>query len=169
MLCVIFLGLSGLAWGQSQIGFVDMNQIIQQSSSGAAAMKNLAAFKEQKNKNLPAKEKKIQELKDQITQRLSLNAKDPGLAKVQKDYQDAVQEYNKLQTQNQAEINKKDRELTQGIIEDVHAICSTIKQERGFAYIFDKSQSGVMIFPPENEITREVIKRYDEKYKTKTK
>lgn len=169
ILCVITLCLAGLARAESQIGFVDMSQIIQQSSAGAAAMKNLAAFKELKKKSLTVKEKQIQGLKDQINQKRSLNSNDAGLAKLQKDYQEAVQAYNKLQAENEAETQKKDRELTHGILEDVYVICHDLKTERHLSYVFDKGQSGVIVFPPENDLTQDVIKRYDAKYKGKGK
>lgn len=167
--CIVCLCLTGIARAESQIGFVEMNQVIQQSTAGASAMKNLAAFKEVKQKSLAAKEKNIQELKAQINQKIALNAKDAGLTKLQKDYQSAVQAYNKLQAENEAEIQKKDRELTRDILEDVYLICNELKTVKRLSYIFDKGQSGIIVFPPENDLTQEVIKRYDARYKGKGK
>ncbi len=169
LLCVVCLSLSGFARAESPIGFVDMNRIIQQSTAGAAAMKELTAFKEQKSKSLSGKEKNLQGLRDQINQKMSANPKDSGLPKLQKDFQDAVQAYNKMQADNQAEIQKKDRDLTHGILEEVSIICNDLKREKGYAYVFDKGQSGVIVFPPENDLTPEVIKRYDAKYKARKK
>jgi len=169
LLWVICLSLSGLARAETPIGLVDMNQVIQQSAAGAAAMKELSAFKEQKNKGVAAKEKNLQGMRDQINQKMSTNPKDAGLPKLQKDFQDAVQAYNKLQADNQAEIQNKDRDLTHGIIEDVSIICNDLKREKGYAYIFDKGQSGIIVFPPENDLTPEVIKRYDAKYRARKK
>lgn len=169
ILCVVFLCLTGFARAESQIGFVDMNQIIQQSSAGAAAMKNLAAFKELKKKSLTAHEKNILSLKGQINQKISLNPKDAGLAKLQKDYQEALQAFNKLQAENEAEVLKKDRELTHGILEDVYLICNELKTAKRLSYVFEKVQSGIIVFPPENDLTQEVIKRYDAKYIAKGK
>lgn len=169
ILCVIYLCLAGFAQAESQIGFVDMNQIIQQSSAGAKAMKELAAFKESKNKILTAKEKNIQGLKSQINQKMSTNPRDAGLAKMQKEFQEAAQEYNKLQAENEAAIQKKDRELTHGILEDVYLICHELKAAKKLSYVFEKGQSGIIVFPPENDLTQEVIKRYDAKYRAKGK
>lgn len=169
LLCVIYLSLTGFAWAESQIGFVDLTQIIQQSSAGTAAMKDLAVFKESKNKILTAKEKNIQGIKSQINQKMSSNPKDPGLAKLQKEFQESVQVFNKLQAENEAAIQKKDRELTHGILEDVYVICHDLKMEKHLSYVFDKGQSGIIVFPPENDLTQEVIKRYDAKYRAKRK
>ena len=169
VLCVACLSFCGSARAESPIGFVDMTRIIQQSSAGAAAMKELAAFKEQKNKSLAVKENDLQGRRDQINQKMSDNPKDAGLPKLQKNYQEAVQDYNKLQADHQAEIQKKDRELTHGILEEVYLICNDLKREKGYAYVFDKGQSGIIVFPPENDLTTEVIKRYDAKYKARGK
>jgi len=169
ILCVVCLCFTGIALAESRIGFVDVNQIIQQSSAGAASMKDLAAFKELKNRNMSVKEKNIQTLRSQISQKSALNPKDAGLAKLQKDYQDAVKEYNKLLAENEAAVKKRDRELTHGILEDVYLICNDLKTARHLTYIFDKGQSGIIVFPPENDLTQEVIKRYDAKYRAKGK
>ncbi|HPJ96477.1 MAG TPA: OmpH family outer membrane protein [Syntrophales bacterium] len=168
ILWIVYLCFTGIAMAESRIGFVDMNRIIQQSSAGITAMKDLAAFKESKNKTLTVKHKYIQGLKSRINQRSSIPG-DPGLAQLQKEFQDAVQEYNKLLAENEAAIQKKDRELTHGILEDVSIICHDLQTVKHLSFVFDKSQSGIIVFPPENDLTQEVIKRYDAKYRARGK
>ncbi|NLN59896.1 MAG: OmpH family outer membrane protein [Deltaproteobacteria bacterium] len=160
----IFLLSTPSSWGETTIGFVDVNKIIQQSAAGSSAMKELTAFKEKKNTVADAREKSLRKLQDQINLTMSQNPADASLPKQQRDYRDAVEEYNRLRAENQAEITKKDRELTSRILEEIYTICNNLKREKGYTYVFDKGQSGVIVFPPGNDITLEVIERYDRRY-----
>ncbi len=169
MLCLALLFPASSSWGETAIGFVDVNQVIQQSTAGTAAMKDMTAFKEKKNAGMDAREKNLRKLRDQISLMMSQNPSDASLPGQQKDYQAAAQEYNRLQAENQAEITKKDRELTLKILEEIYTISNDLKREKGYAYVFDKGQSGIIVFPPENDITLEVIERYDKRYRAGTR
>ena len=141
--------------------FFDMKRIITESDGGKEAQIKLKAFSEAQNALLANKGKELQELGNEIKARTQ---DDKRREQLSKDYQRTYAEYTKLKAQTQTMIQAKDKELTREIAQAVQDIAQKLAKKKKIDYIVEKTQSGVVILPPDSDITDAVIQAYDDRY-----
>jgi Skp family chaperone for outer membrane proteins len=49
----------------------------------------------------------------------------------------------------------------------VRDVAGKMAKEKGIDYVFERVGSSIIVFPPESDITKEVIKGFDEEYSGK--
>jgi outer membrane protein len=79
-----------------------------------------------------------------------------------------LREYQRLVQDSQAEVKKKELELTDAIIKDIREIVEKIGEEEGYTIIIERTE-GVLLYSNKSiDLTDTVIKKYNES-KTKPK
>ena len=59
------------------------------------------------------------------------------------------------------ELQRKDLELTQGVLKEIEAIVNKIGQQEGFNLIVEKTEAGILYGSSSSDITQKVISVYD--------
>jgi outer membrane protein len=61
------------------------------------------------------------------------------------------------------EFQKRDLEISEPIIKKIRSIVATISKEKGYTIVIDGNENTVIYAQDQDDITDEVIKRYDKK------
>lgn len=151
--CIVFAG--SLAKAQAKIGYVAVDQIVDQMPETKAAISTITAFNKQfidqlttMNNELQSKGQAYQAQRATMTDAVRL-AKEGELNDLQKRFQD-------YQNTAQQQVQAKQAELGKPIIEKVRAAVAQVAKEKGFAYVINSSQTDLVVSPPGDDLAAEV-------------
>ena len=172
---IIFLGMwivvllmpLGLLAQDLKWGYVDVMTAMRQVEKGKKAFEELQQMKSKRQKELEQEEKDLrtegEELKAQKTV-----LSDDAFARKNREFarkQLALQQ--KLETY-EMELMKAQDEKAKDILKDMEVIIKEIAEKRGYEIIFEKSGSKLLYANIQNDLTKEVINIYDQRFgKTK--
>lgn len=80
-----------------------------------------------------------------------------------------MREYQRLVTDSQSEVKKKESELTGDILKDIRAIVEKMGAEAGYTIILENADGLVLYSKKDINLTDVVIKKYNESSRAKSK
>lgn len=159
---ILALGLllaASFAQAETKVGFVDMQKAIQSTAAGKKAKGELETEFNKKKKDLEKKEADLKKMGEDLEKKKSVLSED-ALMKKQTEFQEEMLKYRDIVGKSQAEIQKKERELTAPILEKMRKVIGKISKEKGYTLVLENSQM-VLFSVPENDLTDDVIKAFD--------
>lgn len=168
ILTVIFvLALATCAFAQDgvKIGFIDMQQALNESEAGKVAKKELEdAVKERQgeiNEKMAMREKLVAELEKQ-----SVVLSEEARKQKQSELDKLTREIERLVEDSNTDLQKRQRELEVEIVKDLDSIISEIGKEGDYDLILPAE---IILYSGEGlDITNQVIEKHDELYKSKS-
>ncbi len=150
-----------------KFGVVDLIKALNESEQGKKAKTDLEALIKTKQVSIDEKGKEIEKLKagfEQQSSALSAEAR----KKKEDELEKLIREYQRIVTDSQNDVKKKETEFTSDILKDLRSIIEKIGQEGGYTMIIENAEGIVLYSKPEQNLTESVIKKYNES-KTKAK
>jgi outer membrane protein len=151
--CIVFAG--NLAKAQVKVGYVAVDQIVDQMPETKAAIATITAYNKQfidqlttMNNELQSKGQAYQAQRATMTDAVR-TAKESELNDLQKRFQD-------YQNTAQQQVQAKQAELGKPIIEKVRAAVAQVAKEKGFSYVINSSQTDLVVSPPGDDLAAEV-------------
>lgn len=151
--CIVFAG--NIAKAQTKIGFIALDQVVDQMPETKAAITNITAYNKQfidqlttMNTELQSKGQAYQAQRATMTDAIR-TAKEAELTDMNKRFQD-------YQNQAQQQVEAKRNELGKPIIEKVRAAVNQVAKEKGYTYVFNSSQTDMIVSPPGDDLMAEV-------------
>ena len=165
-LCILLAGLlaaspaaAAVKEAPLKIGIVDTQKIIRDAratkNARAAFQKDLDA----KRALLEAKGKSVRNIEEQ----LKSAGQSAASAKLKDDLAKESKEFNRLKSDLEEELKKKDVELTRKILGEIRQVVLNFSKSEGYTLIMEKS--AVLTASDSIEITDEIIKLYDDQKK----
>lgn len=146
----------------SKVAFMHMQKAIQSVGEGKKAQATLKKEWDERRAKLEAEGKKMQDAVE--------NFRKQGMVMDEKSRRDKEMELNKqfeaLKVMEQRlgqEFQKRDMEISEPIIKKIRSIVASISKEKGYTLVLDGNESNVIYAQDQDDITDEVIKRYDKK------
>lgn len=140
-----------------KLGYVDIQTAIQSTTEGKEAKKQLESEFNKKKKALEPMEKDIKTMGEDLEKK-----KDVLSEQVKREKQMALQEemlkYREQVAKSQLEIQNKERELTQPIIEKIRKAIAEIAEKGKYTMILEKTEQSMLWASKESDLTEEVIK-----------
>lgn len=155
---MICLGAS-FSQADTKIGLVDMQKAVQATAAGKKAKTELEAEFQKKKKELEKKEADLKKMGEDLEKKKSILSEEI-LAKKQSEFQEEMMKYREAAGKSQAELQKKDRELTQPILDKMKKVIEKISKEKGYSMVLENSPM-VLFSVPENDLTDAVIKAFE--------
>lgn len=147
-----------------KIGYVDLQRALNDVDEGKTA-------KAQLKKDFDAKQKKLDEAQEEF-KRLKADFDKQAVVmseEVRRDKQGVLdrkfQEVQGLFVQLQKELSEREREMTRGIFDKMGGIIRDIADAEGFTMIFEKNDAGLLFAPPNLDITDQLVRRYNTRYR----
>lgn len=156
------VGASQVHAAEIKVGFIDMQKAIQDTANGKKAKKELEEEFNKKKKDLESREASIKKMGEDFEKRSMAMNEDARLKK-QQEIQGQMRQYQELAAKSQAEIQKRERDLTQPIVTKLRGIIEEIAKKEDFTMILEKSEQSVMWAKKEVDLTERVIREYDSK------
>jgi outer membrane protein len=161
ILGLLFAALvSAGAHADVKIGFVDMQKAIQETAAGKKAKKDLESEFNKKKKELEKKEADIKKMHEDFEKRSAVMNED-SRNKKQNEIRTEMGKYQEAAAKAQMEIQKKERDLTQPIVNKLKSILEDIAKKEDFTVILEKSENSVMWAKKDIDLTDRLIKTYD--------
>jgi len=148
-----------------RVGFIDVQRVLVRSAAGVAALEREKTVMQQK---MDGKRKELEALRDELEKKGPLMTAD-----ARRDKQDAF-ERNRRDTARladdlQKELEKKEQQLLQRVLQDLSGVIEKVGKERGFHLIVEKRGGAVLYGAPEADLTDEIIRAYDQQNTGKEK
>lgn len=160
---LLVLGISAIAFptfANIKIGYVDMQKAIQSTSAGKKAKETLEKEYNKKKKELESKEADLKKLSEDLEKK-SLVLSDEVRLKKQQNLQEEMIKYRELVGKSQADIQKKQQDLTLPILKGLQKAIADIAKKEGYSFILEKSEQSVLWAKEELDITDQVVKAYE--------
>jgi outer membrane protein len=158
------LGASHFSYASVKLGVVDMQKAIQATNMGKTAKTNLEKEFNKKKGELEKEEKAILKLKEEF-EKQSLVWNDQTRNKKQGELQQRAQAFQEKMANAQMDIQKKEQELTQPIVDKLKQTIEEVAKAKKMTTVLEKSSNVILYWQADDEITDEVIKKFNEKNK----
>jgi outer membrane protein len=153
-----------LAAEAQTIGYVDMQQVLQESKLGKQAQEKLKEKFGPKSEEFAKEEKAIAQQKQALERDKPLMSKDQ-IKKKEDEIQKKIEAFQKSAGGIQQELQKEQQKLAQAIVGPAQEAVQALSKEKKMGMVFERGQAGIIYTDSALDLTKEVIKRLDEKSK----
>jgi len=147
-----------------KIGYVDLQKALNDVDEGKSAKAQLKKDFDVKQKKLDEAQEEFKRLKADFDKQAVVMSED-----VRRDKQGVLDrkfsEVQGLFVQLQKELSEREREMTRGIFDKMGAIIRDIAEAEGFTMVFEKNDAGLLFAPPSLDITDQLVRRYNTRYR----
>lgn len=152
----------------ARIGFIDVQRVLARSAAGVAAREQLEREKAGMQREMDGKRKELEALRDEIEKKGPLMAADARREK-QDQFERKRRDAARLADDFQKELEKKEAQLLQRVLQDLSGIIDKVGKDRGYYLIVEKRGASVLYAAPDADLTDEVIRAYDQQAAAKGK
>jgi outer membrane protein len=144
-----------------KIGVVDLMRALNESDSGKKAKADLEGLIKSKQVQLDTKGKEIEKLKGEVEKQSSVLSAEARKSR-EDELERMLRDYQRLVSDSQAEVKKKENEVTGGIIREIRAIVDKIGEEGGYTLVIENAEGIILYSKKDLDLTDSVIKRFNE-------
>lgn len=168
MKCVASLALAGLVLSPAvraeandmKIGYVDMQKAIQETTAGKKAKSNLEKEFNAKKAELQKKEADLKKMDEDLRKKATALSDEMRNKKMQELQTEALK-FQKEVGESQMNIQKKERELTQPILEKLQAAVDKVAKDGGFTMVLERNEQSVLWAKKDLDLTDAVVKEFE--------
>jgi outer membrane protein len=139
-----------------KIAVFNADRVMAESEPGQQALAIFNQLRDQRVAELQVQQDEINTLQQQAVTAVPGT---PDAARLQRDLEDRLVLFDRLQQDVQQELGQRQNDLTLGITEMVAQIIDVLGQEGEYALIFNTLQSGLVYVDPTLDLTDEIIQR----------
>jgi len=161
---VILVGSATKVHAQIKIGVVDLQRAINETEDGRQAKRRLKKLFDERQETLNESQESLKTQKESLERQQDVLSPDALKKKVEKYQADLAQLQNEY-VQFQQELQTKEGELTQVILEKMQAILRRIGQTDDYTLIIEANEGGVVWVPANLDLTDLLIQRYNKQAK----
>ncbi len=160
----VLILMSGFAYAQgtTKLGVIDLQRVIRDSKAGKAAKSAFESEFQRKKQIIESKQSQLESLRRDFIQNAPVmndttrKQKAEQIDKLDKDLNRTRQDF-------RDDLQRKDLELTQQILQDLESILQNIGQTDGYTMIVEVTEGGVVYANTAIDVTPKVIQAYDAK------
>ncbi|MBF0329549.1 MAG: OmpH family outer membrane protein [Nitrospirae bacterium] len=161
---ILAVGLASVASAADiKIGVVDVRKALFESEAGKRAAADLDVLVKAKQATIDEKAKAIDKVKADLERKASAMSADARKAQ-EAEMERLVRDYQRIATDSQADLKKKEAELSDDILKEIFDVINKLAQEDKYSLIVEKL-SGIVYNDKALDITEKVIARYNESKK----
>lgn len=148
------------SFAADKIGFINIQQIIQNSNAGKKAAEEFKGILEKKQANVKAMENDVKKMKDELEKQGSVMT---ASARSDKEaaYQRKLRDYQLLVDDTNKELQKRDQEYSQKMIPEILKAVRAIGEREKYTLIMDYSTMPLPYHDKDADITKKVIEEYN--------
>lgn len=145
---------------EPKIGYVDMQKAIQATTTGQNAKKELEKEFNAKKQELQKKEADLKKMDEDLRKKATALSDEVRSKKMQ-ELQTEAMKFQREVGESQMNIQKKERELTQPILEKLQGALEKIAKDGAYTMIFEKGEQSVLYAKKDLDLTDAVVKEYE--------
>jgi outer membrane protein len=144
-----------------KIRIIDLAKALNESEAGKKAKADLESLIKSKQTIIEEKGKKLESLKSELEKQAALISAEAKKAK-EEELERALRDYQRTVSDSQAEVQKKEGELTNEILKELRSTINSVAAEEGYSLVLEKAEGVVLYSSSEIDITDKIIKKYNE-------
>jgi len=152
------------ARAEVKIGYVNLQQAVNDVDEGKAAKAALKKEFDQKQKLLDEKQNELKRFKEDFDKQAVVMS-DEAKREKQSEFDRKLMETQGMFVQMQKELSEREREMMKGIFEKMEGIIREIADSEGFGFVFEQQNAGLIVAPKQFDLTAEMVRKYNAKYK----
>jgi outer membrane protein len=160
MVAAVVVANVALAESVPKIGYVDLQRALLEVDTGKKAQQELKDLADK----VQGKLKKQKDAIDALRERLEKNSpsmKDEERANLEEDYRKKARAFESDVSDSQADLQKKEKDLTGAIIRDLQAIILQYGQEQNYTVILGTDSGAVVYGAKSADVTDAIIQRHN--------
>ena len=143
-----------------KIGFINLQEIMQNSNAGKKAAEEFKKFYEKETQEIKSSEKELKKMKDELEKQSSIMTQSSQKEK-ETAYQKKLRDYQLLVNDTNEELKKRDQEMTQKLMPGIMKIVRTIAEKEKFTLVIDVATMPVPYYDKENDFSKKVIEEFN--------
>ncbi len=144
------------SFAEGKVGFINLRRLVNESSMGKEAQKDLLKLKEQKESEQRSKLREVEELRDYINKN-SDGLESEEIRKKTRKLNRLYTEYQRLEADAKEDISFGDRELVSKIMKEADGALKKVAKKKKYTIIL-KDPNTIGYLDPEVDITDDVLK-----------
>jgi Skp family chaperone for outer membrane proteins len=160
LLAVFTAVAASQSFAQAKMGVLNSQDVLEKSSEGKKVIARLQEKDKQNQAAIAKLDETIRTLQTKLnTQRITLT--EDAVMSLTSDLERANTDRKRLAEDAYSGMQELTQRLFKKVQDELIPIVEALGKERGLDMIFDLAKSGAVYWNPANDITAEVIKRYD--------
>jgi outer membrane protein len=161
--CTVVLSEAQVA-KSPKLATVDIQQLLMESKAGKQAKEKVEAERNLKQKEIAAREEEVSRLQRELEKQASIlseaarKEKQEAIDRKIRDLRRTYDDFNR-------DLQKKEGDLIRELLKDITVLIRDYGQQKGYALILERGQSGIIYGADEIDLTKEIIALYDAKTK----
>jgi outer membrane protein len=143
-----------------KIGLIDTQRILQESKAAQEAREAIVQALKEKQAVYQGKEREILNMRQSYEQDQASFSPEEAKER-QLDLARSLKELRRLKADLEEELNRKNRELTARILQEVAEVVTAFRADEDYTFILEKK--GVVTADPAIDVTEEIIRLYDKR------
>jgi outer membrane protein len=148
------------AAAEYRLAYVDLQKALNLCKAGQDAKEKFSKKVEKAEQSLSGRQEELKKLQEVLEKQGSM-LNEAALKEKKKDYEAKLRDFKRLYDESQDELKAQDNEAVKEILSELVKITQSYGKEKGFTFVFEKSESALLFADETTEITDEIIKRYD--------
>ena len=148
-----------------RLGLVDLQKALQTVDAGRNAKKSLEKEVTIKREGLEKRQSELQKEAEGFEKKSAL-LNEAAKTKKQQELQKKFMELQKEAAESQMDLQKRERELTMPIIDELRGVIESIGKEKGLTLILERNEGAVLFSQGEEDLTEQVIEKFNSTRKT---
>ncbi len=162
-LAILLLATAGRADNLPKIAYVDLQRALNESEAGKKAKEEFKAQVDKLQGSLKKQKDDIDNLKEQLEKK-SLAMKDEERGNLEEDYRKRLRDFERNYKDSQADLQRKDNELTGAILKELQEIIREYGEREGYAMILESGSATVLYGAKDADLTDEIIRQYNSQH-----
>jgi len=156
-------GGSSLAQAEALVGYVDLQKAILTVNEGKRAKAQLEKTANEKQTQLTQREQKLKELQEKLG--ATMGSDDPEAQAKRAEFQQRLMELQQVFMKEQQELEQLQQKELSAITAKMREVIAEIGKKGGYTLILEIQENRLLFAQDHLDLTNEVIRRYNAKYK----
>ena len=158
---LVLLAAAGVEAAATRIVYVDVQKVLVRSVAGLAAREQLEREKVAMQKDVDNRRVEVEKLREELEKKGLVLTADAKREK-EETLQRKIRDLRRLSEDLQKELQAKEQQLTQRILQDLTGLIEKIGKDKGLLMVLERRSAGVIYGDPEADITDEIIRAFDQ-------
>jgi outer membrane protein len=157
-----------LAQSTPKIGYVDLQRALNESEAGRKAKEEFKVQVDKLQAQLKKQKDEIESLKDQLDKK-SLVMKEDERGGLEEEYRKKLRDFERNYKDSQADLQKKDNELTGVIIRELQEVIRAYGERENYTVILETSSNAMLYGAKSADLTDTIMQQYNSAHPGKKK
>jgi len=156
----VFFVWSASCFAVDKIGFINLQEIMQNSNAGKKAADDFKKFYEKETQEIKTAEKELKKMKDELDKQGSIMTQSSQKEK-ESAYQKKLRDYQLLVNDTNEELKKRDQEMTQKLMPGIIKAIKVIAEKEKLTLVLDVVSMPIFYHAKESDITNKVVEEFN--------